>query len=88
MTYICIKCGHIWVTGSPTSEHSGGLCENCGTSYIRAKQEQNGFHDCFKRATEVCSQAECSYWSLCNKEFVGETDNNRSDDGSWRSAET
>ena len=88
MTYICIKCGNIWVSGDPTNEYSGGLCEDCATSYIRARQHKNGFHDCFKRATEVCSKGDCSYWPLCNKEFVGETDNNRSDDGSWRSAET
>ena len=88
MTYICVKCGNIWVSGSPTNEHSGGLCENCGTSYFRAKQKQNGFHDCFKRATEACSKVECNYWSLCNKELIGGIDCNRSDDGSWRSAET
>ena len=67
MTYICIKCRKVWVKGNPTSEYSGGLCDGCATSYVRAKQQSRGFHACFKRAIEVCSRAECNYWHLCNK---------------------
>jgi hypothetical protein len=70
MTYICIKCQDKWVIGSPTSEYSGGLCESCATSYVRTKQRKQGFHDCYKKAIEICSRAECNYWNLCNKELL------------------
>jgi len=73
MTYICIKCRKTWVMGSPTAEHSGGVCERCATSYVRARQKRYGFHDCFKRAIEVCSRGECSYWPICNRELIGST---------------
>ena len=71
MTYICIKCRKTWVDGHHTKEYSGGLCEDCVTGYIRAKQKNQGFHDCFKKAIEVCSRGECSYWLLCNKSLIG-----------------
>ena len=69
MTYICIKCRTIWVSGDHTSEYSGGLCEVCTTDYIRDRQKSQGFHDCFKKAIELCSKAGCSYWLLCNREL-------------------
>jgi hypothetical protein len=71
MTYVCIKCRKIWVSGDHTSEYSGGLCEACTTGYIREKQKNYGFHDCFKRAIEVCSRRECSYWLLCIRDVIG-----------------
>ena len=70
MTYICIKCRKIWVSGDHTREYSGGLCEECTTGYIRERQVCQGFHDCYRRAVEVCSRDECSYWLLCNKSLV------------------
>ena len=69
MTYICIKCRTIWISGDHTSEYSGGLCEVCTTDYIRDRQKSQGFHDCFKKAIELCSRADCSYWLLCNREL-------------------
>ena len=70
MTYICIKCRKIWVSGPHTSEYSGGLCEGCTIDYIRDRQKRQGFHDCFKRAIELCSKGGCSYWLLCNRELM------------------
>ncbi len=71
MTYICIKCRKTWDNGGRSSEYSGGLCEDCTSEYVREKQKNQGFHDCYKRAVEVCSRDECSYWQLCNKELLG-----------------
>jgi len=69
MTYICIKCRKTWANGGHSSEYSGGLCEDCTLEYVREKQKSRGFHDCYKRAVEVCSRDECSYWHLCNREL-------------------
>jgi hypothetical protein len=65
MRYICIKCGVIWIIGEPGAELSGGLCDRCITQYVREKQKRQGFDDCFRRATEICSKTECSYWEHC-----------------------
>jgi hypothetical protein len=46
------------------------LCEACTTEYIREKQKTYGFHDCYKRSVETCSRDECSYWHLCNRDFM------------------
>jgi len=70
MTYICIKCRKIWVNGGHTKDYSGGLCKECTTDYIRERQKSQGFDDCFKRAIEVCSIKECSYWFLCNRDLL------------------
>ena len=43
MTYICIKCRTIWVSGDHTSEYSGGLCEGCTIDYIRDRQKSQDF---------------------------------------------
>ena len=59
MTYICIRCRNIWINGNPTNDYSGGLCLACIKEYIRVKQKRQGFHDCFKRAIEVCSKGDC-----------------------------
>jgi len=70
MTYVCIKCGRIWIRGESSGEPSGGLCVDCATDYIRMKQMQRGFHDCFRRSTEICATVNCSYWSCCNKDLL------------------
>ena len=72
MTYVCIKCGDIWDSGKPSDDHSGALCNTCATGYVRERQKKNGFHDCYKRAIEVCSEEDCSYWHLCNRELMGQ----------------
>jgi len=66
MTYICIRCEALWVVGEPSAEFSGGLCDECITSYVRGKQEKEGYDPCFRRAVEVCSR-ECKYHELCCK---------------------
>jgi hypothetical protein len=45
--------------------YSGGVCESCITEYIRGRQRERGFDDCFKRAIEMCGRGECSYHDLC-----------------------
>jgi hypothetical protein len=70
MTYVCIKCRKIWIRGECSDEHSGGLCIDCATDYIRMKQKQKGFHDCFRRSTEICAKLNCNYWSCCNKDLL------------------
>ena len=67
MTYVCIHCGANWVKGKPTKypDISGGICGNCATAYFRRKQREKGYHDCFKRAQEICAHKECTYWELC-----------------------
>jgi hypothetical protein len=71
MTYICIKCRKTWGNGGRSGDYSGGLCEDCTLKYVRKKQKNQGFDDCYKRAVEVCSRDDCSYWHLCNKELLG-----------------
>ena len=71
MTYICIKCRRMWIRGEGSNEPSGGLCIDCATDYIRMRQKKLGFHDCFRRATEICAMVNCSYWACCNKEIMG-----------------
>ncbi len=56
--------------GEGSHEPSGGLCIDCATDYIRMKQRQRGFHDCFRRSTEICATVNCSYWSSCNKDLM------------------
>lgn len=56
--------------GEGSHEPSGGLCIDCATEYIRMKQRQRGFHDCFRRSTEICAAVKCSYWSCCNKDLM------------------
>lgn len=73
MTYICIKCQRVWTRGEPTTEFSGGLCEYCLTQYIREKQKNQGFHDCFRRATEMCARIECRYHSYCLRGIISDT---------------
>jgi hypothetical protein len=70
MTYVCIRCRSTWVVGEASAEVSGGLCDCCITEYVRCKQKNNGFHDCFKRATQACSETSCSYWEVCNRQFA------------------
>jgi hypothetical protein len=70
MTYVCIKCKKIWLNGNATCDYSGGLCEECTVAYLRGRQKKQGFHDCFKRATQVCSRGECNYWQLCNRQLA------------------
>lgn len=53
--------------GEPTSEFSGGLCDKCFTEWVRGKQLERGFEDCFRRAIEVCSRTECTFHELCCK---------------------
>jgi len=67
MLYVCINCRNTWAVGEVTEypNISGGLCEQCTIEYVRARQHRQGYHDCFKRATEVCDQTGCSYWTLC-----------------------
>ena len=65
MRYVCIRCRDTWIVGETTDEPSGGLCDRCITQYVRKKQESQGFSDCFRRATESCSNKECSYWEPC-----------------------
>ena len=67
MKYICIRCGTTWIVGKNTDEPSGGLCDPCITEYVREKQKSRGFHDCFRSATDDCSETECSYWDFCIK---------------------
>ena len=70
MTYTCIKCREIWIDGEPSAELSGGLCLDCITAYVRNRQTKQGFQDCFRKAVELCSLRECSYWLSCNKEIM------------------
>lgn len=72
MTYICVKCRKTWNVGDPTDEYSGGICDDCITKYVRNKQLEKGFHDCFKRAVTECSRDECSYWDLCCRDLTKE----------------
>jgi len=65
MTYVCIKCGRRWVRGVESEELSGGLCDKCITKYVRKKQIENGFHDCFARNIEECTE-DCKYSEICN----------------------
>jgi hypothetical protein len=74
MRYVCVRCRTTWIVGNETAEPSGGLCNSCITEYVRVKQKSNGFHDCFKRATMPCSETECSYWEVCNREFAACTE--------------
>jgi len=78
MTYLCIKCGAIWVVDEPTSEFSGGICECCIISYVRAKQIKQGHDDCFKRAVEICNK-ECKYHYLCCKHLNGDVNESQQD---------
>lgn len=68
MKYICIRCGITWIVGIATDEPSGGLCDLCITEYVRNKQKSRGFDDCFRKATEDCSETACSYWDSCIKQ--------------------
>ncbi len=70
MTYVCIKCRVSWVCGEPTDHVSGGLCEDCIGEYIRERQRNKGYHDCFMRNMEVCAEDCCSYWDNCNSRFL------------------
>ena len=70
MTYVCIKCRRIWTRGKITNHASGALCEDCMTDYIRGKQRDEGYHDCYKRAVEYCSR-ECKWKDICCKEVEG-----------------
>jgi hypothetical protein len=65
MTYICVKCGKKWVKDGESDEVSGGLCYRCITEYVRERQKNQGFHDCFARNIEECSK-ECRYSECCN----------------------
>ena len=67
MNYVCIGCDATWVVGKPSDEPSGGLCDQCITRYVRKKQKSQGFHDCFRRKTENCSEKECTYWEPCKR---------------------
>jgi len=55
----------IFTKGNNNHHLSGGLCDQCITDYVRAKQIKNGFEDCFKRAVEVCGRDDCNYHDLC-----------------------
>ena len=65
MDYVCIKCRKTWRKGEPSDEVSGGLCDECIIRYVRDKQKSQGHHDCFRRATEICSRKDCTYYDLC-----------------------
>lgn len=68
MRYVCIKCYKIWgkrEPGETDDDISGSFCDTCFTGLIRKKQVAKGYHDCYRRATEVCSRTECSYHELC-----------------------
>jgi hypothetical protein len=69
MNYVCIRCGATWVIGEFSGEPSGGLCDVCITQYVRERQKSQGYYDCFRRATENCSEKECSYWEPCNRDL-------------------
>jgi hypothetical protein len=64
--YICIKCRRTWSEGKDAEGPSGGLCDQCITEYIRKKQRKEGHKDCFRRATEECSE-DCKYKTECLK---------------------
>lgn len=70
MKYICIKCRVFWVDGVNRDSISGGVCESCITDYIRTRQIEKGFEDCFRRNTELCSKKECDYWEICNRYYL------------------
>ncbi len=70
MTYICVKCRHVWTEGVPTDHYSGGLCDPCITEYVRHRQKRAGFEECFRTNVEVCSRGECDYWHPCNKRYL------------------
>jgi ribosomal protein L40E len=70
MKYVCIRCETTWIVGKATNEPSGGLCDRCITQYIRKKQKERGFHDCFRKGPDDCVETECSYWDSCIKELV------------------
>ena len=74
MTHVCIKCHRTWVTDQPSDEPSGGLCDQCFTEYIRSRQRKVGYHDCFRRCTEVCNRRDCAYWKSCNKKLLATFD--------------
>ena len=77
MDYVCINCSETWRIGEPSDELSGGLCVSCTKAYVRTKQKNNGYHDCFGRNTELCSNEECSYLETCNKIYIrGEMNDN------------
>ncbi len=69
MTYVCIRCGHTWVVVSPSNHASGSICGPCMIVYIRCKQKQQGYDDCFKRAEEICSEKDCTYHELCCRDL-------------------
>jgi DNA-directed RNA polymerase subunit RPC12/RpoP len=70
MTYVCVRCKRTWGGDDPERDRSGGLCDHCSTEYLRGRQRKKGFHDCFRKATEVCSREECSYHEACNRQFL------------------
>jgi hypothetical protein len=67
MTYVCIRCGRKWVVSDPSGHASGSICEECMIVYVRCKQKSKGFHDCFRRAVEECSETDCTWHELCCK---------------------
>lgn len=72
MDHICIRCHYTWL---PEHEEANGqttadLCERCLTVWVRSKQKAAGLHDCFKRATELCSRKDCMWFQMCCEEFL------------------
>ncbi len=67
MTHICIKCGHVWINGSPSEDLSGGICDECITTYIRNRQRGRGYVPCFRSKGIMCPDRECTYFEACNK---------------------
>ena len=69
MTYVCIRCGRKWTVCSQSNHASGSICEPCMIDYVRCKQRNQGCEDCFKKATEVCSEGECTWHELCCRDL-------------------
>jgi hypothetical protein len=72
MKYVCIKCRESWLEGTDIEIISGSLCDPCITQYIRAKQIERGYLDCFRQNIELCSAKKCDYWQACNKYYLSE----------------
>ena len=82
MRHVCIKCGIIWLpeddvwlskdqTDSSKDVVTSDLCEECMTYWIRGKQRTEGFHDCYRRAADVCSIGkECKWFQKCCEELL------------------
>lgn len=67
MTHVCIKCGHVWIEGSPSDDLSGGVCDECITAYIRNRQIRDGYDPCFRSKGIMCPDKNCKYFESCNR---------------------